>query len=126
MDRPICPLCVLLPGQIWLESEHTLVVRESNPLTAGHTLVIPKRHLEVLFDLPLPELTHLWTQVVAVRKRLINELHADGLNIVVNEGHAAGQTIDHAHVHLIPRRWGEQPEFRNGAHWLLPEKARFW
>mgnify|MGYP003822123259 FL=1 len=69
------------------------------------------------------ELGQLLTEV---RAALSAELQADGFNIGVNEGTAAGQTVMHVHLHLIPRYHGDQPDPRGGIRWIFPDKARYW
>jgi diadenosine tetraphosphate (Ap4A) HIT family hydrolase len=61
-----------------------------------------------------------------VRERLLTGLLPDGFNIGVNEGLAAGQTVEHAHVHIIPRRKGDVPDPRGGIRWIIEEKANYW
>jgi diadenosine tetraphosphate (Ap4A) HIT family hydrolase len=53
-------------------------------------------------------------------------LHPDGFNVGINDGAAAGQTIAHAHIHVIPRRKGDVPDPRGGVRWIIPEKAPYW
>jgi diadenosine tetraphosphate (Ap4A) HIT family hydrolase len=57
---------------------------------------------------------------------LILRLNPDGINIGVNDGVAAGQTVEHAHVHVIPRRTGDVPDPRGGVRFVIPDKARYW
>ena len=61
-----------------------------------------------------------------VRGRLMAELRPDGFNVGVNDGPAAGQTVPHAHVHIIPRRAGDVPDPRGGVRWVVPAKAQYW
>jgi diadenosine tetraphosphate (Ap4A) HIT family hydrolase len=79
-----------------------------------------------LFDLPEEELAALWRLVALVRGKLRAELKPDGFNLGVNDGPAAGQTVMHAHVHIIPRRTGDSADPRGGVRWVLPAKARYW
>jgi diadenosine tetraphosphate (Ap4A) HIT family hydrolase len=60
------------------------------------------------------------------KKRLTNELHPAGFNIGINDGAAAGQTVGHVHMHLIPRFTGDRHDPRGGVRWVLPEKADYW
>jgi diadenosine tetraphosphate (Ap4A) HIT family hydrolase len=68
----------------------------------------------------------VWDLVAQVRSRLLAELKPDGFNIGVNDGLAAGQTVEHAHVHIIPRRKGDVPDPRGGIRWIIDEKAEYW
>ncbi len=121
-----CPFCRLGDRETWMESEHAVAFRDSFPVTEGHTLVVPKRHARSVFDIPPEELADLWALVGAARRRLLEELRPAALNIGVNDGTAAGQTIGHGHVHLIPRRIGDVADPRGGVRWIIPEKAKYW
>jgi diadenosine tetraphosphate (Ap4A) HIT family hydrolase len=96
------------------------------PVTQGHTLIVPKRHVASLFDLPDEEQVALWKLVAQVRGKLASELQPDGFNVGVNDGPAAGQTVPHAHIHLIPRRMGDVADPRGGVRWIIPNKAAYW
>jgi diadenosine tetraphosphate (Ap4A) HIT family hydrolase len=121
-----CPFCTLDPARVVTQTEHTLSVRDGYPVSPGHALVIPRLHAANLFDLR-PELqTVLWDMVSLVRIKLAEEFHPDGFTIGVNDGIAAGQTIMHAHIHVIPRWNGDVPDPRGGVRWVLPDKAAYW
>jgi diadenosine tetraphosphate (Ap4A) HIT family hydrolase len=79
-----------------------------------------------LFDLPAEEQLSLWSQVAVVRQLLIEQYNPDGFNVGVNEGLAAGQTVPHAHIHVIPRRHGDVADPRGGVRWVIPAKAQYW
>src|SRR5437868_453769 len=99
-----CPFCNLDPGRILLSSPHSLAFFDSFPVAEHHTLIISKQHVSSLFDLPESEQVDLWLMVTKVRSWLIEKYRPDSFNIGVNDGTAAGQTIAHAHIHVIPRR----------------------
>lgn len=121
-----CPFCAPAEERILHESTHALALPDAYPVTDGHTLVVPKRHVERLFDLPAHELRDLWTLVARTREHL-RERHApDGFTIGVNDGPAAGQTVPHAHVHVIPRRTKDVKDPRGGIRWVVPENAAYW
>ena len=107
-------------------SDAAAAVLDGFPISEGHTLVIPKRHVELLFDLPEDDLAKVWALVAKVRQVLKKKYKPDGFNIGVNEGRAAGQTVSHAHVHIIPRRAGDVPDPRGGIRWVIPGKAKYW
>ncbi len=96
------------------------------PITPGHTLVIPKRHVASLFELSEDEQAAVWRLVVQMRANLDSEIQPDGFNLGLNDGTAAGQTVMHAHVHIIPRRKGDTADPRGGVRWIFPDKARYW
>lgn len=126
MNRPVCPFCNLPQERVILETETTLAFLDGYPITEGHALVIPKRHVESLFELPPEELAALWEQVAAVRELLVEKYNPDAFNIGVNDGPAAGQTVPHAHIHLIPRRKDDSIDPRGGIRWIIPDKAKYW
>ena len=109
-----------------MERENAIAIFDMFPVTEGHTLVIPKRHVVALFDLPEGELLNVWSVVMEVYAILKKRYRPDGFNIGVNEGSAAGQTIGHAHIHIIPRREGDITDPRGGIRWVMPTKAKYW
>jgi len=120
-----CPFCP--PDRpAFHESEHTLALPDAFPVSRGHTLFLPRRHVSSIFDLPAAELAELFTLLTQVRARLRDELHPDAFTIGINDGTAAGQTVEHAHCHLIPRWQGDVADPRGGVRLLLPERARYW
>jgi diadenosine tetraphosphate (Ap4A) HIT family hydrolase len=126
MGTPDCPFCRLERSRIRLAREHALAVPDGFPVAVGHTLVLPKRHVESLFDLTGEEQAAVWALVAAVRALLLVELSPDGFTVGLNDGCAAGQTVRHAHVHVIPRRYGDVADPRGGVRWLFPTKAAYW
>ncbi|MCC8050739.1 MAG: HIT family protein [Clostridiales bacterium] len=102
-----CIFCKIARGEIpsatLYEDEDFRVILDLGPASKGHALVLPKTHAANLFE--LPDETAQKALVVAKRVAacLKEGLHADGLNLVQNNGAAAGQTVDHFHIHLIPR-----------------------
>lgn len=123
---PHCPFCHLSKERVWIENEVALALLDSFPVTEGHTLVIPKHHIPFLFELPEPELLKVWSLVSEVRKSLKKKYRPDAFNIGVNDGAEAGQTIAHAHIHVIPRRKGDVQDPRGGVRWIFPNKAKYW
>jgi diadenosine tetraphosphate (Ap4A) HIT family hydrolase len=112
--------------RILLETETTLAFFDAYPVTEGHTLVIPKRHMASIFELYPKELTMLWAQVATIRRLLVEKYNPDAFNIGVNDGFAAGQTVPHAHIHVVPRRNGDTTDPRGGIRWIMPDKAKYW
>lgn len=96
------------------------------PVTDGHVLIIPRRHLDRLEALEPEEWADLFELVRTVAIELGGTAGVDGVNIGVNSGQAAGQTIGHAHVHVIPRREGDVPDPRGGVRWVIPATADYW
>lgn len=126
MNESRCPFCRLEKSRTRLENDAARAFPDGYPVAAGHTLVVPKRHVASLFDLPDEEQAALWRLVALVRAGLIDEAKPDGFSVGVNDGVAAGQTVMHAHVHVIPRRHGDVPDPKGGVRWLLPGRAAYW
>jgi diadenosine tetraphosphate (Ap4A) HIT family hydrolase len=121
-----CPFCELESSRITAASECAIAFEDAFPLTEGHTLVVPRQHLDSIYALPAEAYTDLWAFVAEVRRLLEKELNVNDFNIGVNDGIAAGQTIDHAHIHIIPRRPGDVDDPRGGIRHIIPGKARYW
>jgi len=126
MEAHDCPFCRLEQNLIRLESGFAVAFLDGFPVTPGHTLVVPKRHVASLFDLPDEEQAAVWNLVAQVRAMLMAEQKPDGFNVGINDGTAAGQTVMHAHVHVIPRREGDVTDARGGVRWIMPSKAKYW
>jgi diadenosine tetraphosphate (Ap4A) HIT family hydrolase len=122
----LCPFCHLEKSRIVLENDCAVAIPDAFPVAEGHMLVVPKRHVASLFDLPDDEQAAIWRLVAKVRGKLASELHPDGFNVGVNDGPAAGQTVPHAHVHVIPCRAGDIADPRGGVRWVVPAKAQYW
>jgi diadenosine tetraphosphate (Ap4A) HIT family hydrolase len=121
-----CPFCAISPDRIIMENEHALAFRDGYPVAEGHTLVVPRLHVAGVFDLGPAEQAALWRLVSQVRAQLQGELVPEGFTIGINDGVAAGRTVPHAHVHVIPRWIGDVPDPRGGLRWVIPGKADYW
>jgi diadenosine tetraphosphate (Ap4A) HIT family hydrolase len=126
MDQYRCPFCHLETSRIHLENDVAAAFPDAFPVAEGHMLVVPKRHVASLFDLAEEEQAALWRLVSLVRGKLMAEKKPDGFNVGVNDGPAAGQTVMHAHVHVIPRRNGDVADPRGGVRWIVASKAPYW
>ena len=123
---PSCPFCSVPDARILLQNDHAIVLPDAFPVSEGHSLVVPKQHVLSVFDLPVEEQAALWRLVAEIRERLKEQLHPDAFNIGLNDGEAAGQTVMHAHIHVIPRFRGDVEEVRGGVRRVLPKKAAYW
>lgn len=123
---PACPWCRREGIRVVSENELAIAFADGNPLSPGHTLIIPRRHDDDLFKLSPAEQAAVWALVADVRDLLLSERHPDGFNVGLNVGAAAGQTVSHAHVHVIPRYEGDVDDPRGGIRWIIPSKARYW
>ncbi len=121
-----CPFCNPETGRIWLETDFGVALPDGYPVAEGHTLIVPRRHVASLFDLTEDEVANVWKLVGLVRARLLTEHKPDAFTVGVNDGIAAGQTVMHAHVHVIPRRQGDVADPRGGIRWVVPTKAAYW
>lgn len=121
-----CPFCNLPKDRIILNNEHAMVIRDGYPISKGHTLVIPKRHVGSFFETSQDEKLALLT-LLELAKTELNKTHTpDSFNIGINDGPAAGQTVPHLHIHLIPRYRGDVNDARGGIRWIIPDKAKYW
>jgi diadenosine tetraphosphate (Ap4A) HIT family hydrolase len=107
-------------------TELAAAIFDAYPLSPGHTLIIPKRHIASFFETSEAERADLIRLLEQAKQHLAMSYKPDGFNIGINDGIAAGQTVMHLHIHLIPRYCGDVPDPRGGVRWLLPEKAAYW
>ena len=121
-----CPFCALPPERIIDSNELALVIRDGFPVSKGHTLIIPKRHVGSWFDTNADERIALFALLDQAKLILDHEFKPDSFNIGINDGAAAGQTVPHLHIHLIPRYKGDQEDPRGGVRWIIPENAKYW
>ena len=124
--QPDCPFCDIPRESVVAESRHALAIRDRYPVSRGHTLVIPKAHAKTLFALSAEIQADVWRLVPRVRNKLQSASNPDGFNVGLNEGQAAGQTVEHAHVHIIPRFGEDVADPRGGIRRVLPEHAAYW
>jgi len=119
-----CSFCAIQSRTILFENKHAVVFRDAYPVTDGHTLVISKRHVADFFELSGEEGSHVLDLVKQVRIALLRcDSTIKGFNVGVNVGEAAGQTIPHCHIHVIPRRNGDVENPRGGIRHVIPGKG---
>lgn len=117
LSRAGCPFCSIEKPVIVLENQLAVVIRDIHPITKWHLLVIPKRHVADWFDLEAAEVMACQELLVEARTMIVNQdPDIGGFNIAINSGRAAGQTVMHAHMHLIARRSSEHRNVRGGGH----------
>ena len=126
MSPKTCAFCTLPSARVIDENATAMVIRDGYPVSPGHTLLIPKRHTGSFFDLSEQERDDLLALLDCSKRVLDAELQPQGYNIGINDGAAAGQTVPHLHVHLIPRFEGDLPDPRGGMRWVIPAKAKYW
>jgi diadenosine tetraphosphate (Ap4A) HIT family hydrolase len=115
----VCPFCSIPAAEILDENEHAVAVRDRFPVTGGHTLIIPRRHVADYFDLSNEEKEKTLALLERVKASLDAELSPDGYNVGMNIGEAAGQRIFHAHIHLIPRIKGLAEDTRGSVKGVI-------
>ena len=102
-----CIFCKIAKGEIHsatvYEDSHFTVILDVNPATKGHCLIIPKEHFDNIYSLDDKTAAHVFQVAVKVANAINDSLHPVGLNVVQNNGEAAGQTVFHFHMHIIPR-----------------------
>jgi diadenosine tetraphosphate (Ap4A) HIT family hydrolase len=123
--RPSCPFCEPPRERIVAEDELSLTIRDGYPVSPGHTLVLPRRHIGSLFEATEAERRALWEALGRARAALERELRPDGYNLGINDGAAAGQTVMHLHVHLIPRYQGDSDDPRGGIRHCIPGRGYY-
>ena len=117
-----CPFCNPSPEDIVLANDLCYARYDRYPVSPGHLLLIPFRHIPTLFDATDGEHAALLALVREAKTLLDEHFHPDGYNIGVNVRAAAGQTVMHLHVHVIPRYAGDVDDPRGGVRGAVPEK----
>jgi diadenosine tetraphosphate (Ap4A) HIT family hydrolase len=122
--RTDCPFCDIPADRVLAANEYAVGVLDAYPVSPGHCLVVTRRHVAGFFDLKPPELAAMVELLGHIRCR-IEATHApQGYDIGVNVGVAAGQTVPHAHMHLIPRYAGDVVEPIGGVRNVIPGRGR--
>jgi diadenosine tetraphosphate (Ap4A) HIT family hydrolase len=126
MTEKPCPFCALSAERVLGQNTNALWIRDGFPVSLGHSLVVPKRHIGSFFETSPQERAALLELLDQAQAAAAAEFHPDGFNIGINDGAAAGQTVPHLHIHLIPRFLGDQSDPRGGVRWVIPDKADYW
>ncbi len=113
------------PRGVSLQHKLAYSARDTYGVSPGHTLVIPKRHVANFFELTPEEIAACMELITEERKLLDLEFNPDGYNIGVNVGAAAGQSILHVHIHIIPRYKGDVENPQGGVRHVIPTKAHY-
>lgn len=109
-----CVFCELDKNEYLCENELAFAVKDKMPASKGHCLVIPKRHARTYFDLTSEEIKAIHELSLKVKEYLNNLYHPDGYNVGFNVEEAGGQSVWHAHMHVLPRYNGDSPHPRGG------------
>ena len=121
-----CIFCDIEENRIINENDLAYVGYDGFPVTEYHSLIIPKRHAKTYFDLAAQEREACYQLLVESKTQTLGKDTAvDGFNIGMNSGESAGQTVFHCHIHLIPRRTGDNADPRGGVRGVIPGKADY-
>ena len=122
-----CPLCLTQIQSMIIERIGSVVsIPDKYPVTNSHTLILPIRHTPDFFSMTSDEIEDALALIKLLRDKITrDDPSVTGFNIGVNCGTSAGQTIMHAHIHLIPRRDGDTPKPRGGVRGVIPGKMTY-
>lgn len=121
-----CVFCQMEAHRVVAENELCFTIRDGYPVSPYHTLIIPKRHVCEFFELYQPEINAVYALLRQMKAEIKGIDHqVTGFNVGVNVGLDAGQTVSHAHVHLIPRRHGDVENPRGGVRGVIPSKQNY-
>ena len=122
----MCVFCEKIDKErVLFESENWIAFHDAFPVSIGHTLIVTKKHFETYFDLPTKISDELSFQINKVKDILDKKYKPDGYNIGINCGEAAGQTVMHFHLHVIPRYIGDVENPRGGVRGVIPSKQKY-
>ena len=125
MTDPDCPFCHPDPTTVFHADDQVLGLWDNFPASPGHALLVPRRHIPDWFSADA-ELQAALTRAIEIAKKEIEKTHRpDGYNIGLNVGAAAGQTVFHLHVHVIPRYAGDVADPRGGIRYAISHKANY-
>lgn len=121
-----CPFCEIPAPRIAGENLSAFLIYDGYPVTKLHSLIIPKRHVADIWDLTASETADCLELLQQQKDKIqTQDKSVQGFNVGVNVGAAAGQTVFHAHIHLIPRRVGDVSEPRGGVRGVIPSKRTY-
>jgi diadenosine tetraphosphate (Ap4A) HIT family hydrolase len=121
-----CPFCSSnVDREIIIEGETEFAIYDKFPVNQGHALIIPKRHVSNYFDLSNEEQNACFQLLNKVKEIVSMKFNPDGFNIGINVGEKAGQTVNHVHIHLIPRYNGDVEKPRGGVRGVIPNKQSY-
>ena len=123
--EPHCPFCHPDKERIVFRSPLALAIEDGFPVNPGHMLIVPTRHVPTWFDASPEEQAAMLALMLRVRQHLTLEVGADGFNIGMNVGRAAGQTVMHVHIHVIPRFSGDVDDPTGGVRLVIPERGSY-
>ena len=120
-----CPFCNLPSSRIVFSNSLVVALWDGFPVSPGHLLIVPKRHVATWFEANEEERREIWQAIEKGKEAICQLYQPDGFNIGINVGEAAGQTVPHLHLHIIPRFQGDVPDPRGGVRYVIPHKANY-
>jgi diadenosine tetraphosphate (Ap4A) HIT family hydrolase len=121
-----CPFCNPAQDRVIWGTELVVALWDGFPVSPGHALLVPRRHIGTWSSASEAEQAALFNAIVDVQREIERQYEPDGYNIGINSGKAAGQTVPHLHVHIIPRFQGDVDDPRGGVRGVIPDKADYW
>lgn len=125
MSSLSCPFCNPEPSRVFYEGKLVIALWDAFPVSPGHALLVPRRHVKTWFDAAYEEQQELLAAIEIARETILLRHRPDGFNVGVNIGHAAGQTVFHLHVHVIPRYEGDVEDPTGGVRGVIPSKGNY-
>ncbi len=122
-----CPFCYHeIKDRVVAEKNSVVAIPDNHPVTAGHLLIVPKRHVQDYFGLTEAEKKDAGDLIMDLKEHITgHDPSVTGFNIGTNAGESAGQTVFHAHIHLIPRRDNDTPDPRGGVRGVIPGQMSY-
>lgn len=121
-----CPFCNIKDNvNVIYQDSSWIAVYDNYPVSKGHVLLIPKRHVKTYFELNYVELASVGVNIGIIKRILDKKFKPTGYNIGINCGESAGQTVPHCHIHIIPRYDGDVEDPRGGVRGCIPEKMKY-
>ena len=121
-----CPFCNIKDNvNVIYQDSSWIAVYDNYPVSKGHILLIPKRHVKTYFELNYVELASVGVNIGIIKRLLDKKFKPTGYNIGINCGESAGQTVPHCHIHIIPRYDGDVEDPRGGVRGCIPEKMKY-
>ena len=120
-----CPFCSVDESRIAFSNDLVIAIWDGFPVSPGHLLIIPRRHTPAWPNLSSVEKAATWSAIDQGQAVISERFHPDGFNVGFNESAAAGQTVFHFHLHIIPRYEGDVADPRGGVRHVIPDKANY-
>jgi diadenosine tetraphosphate (Ap4A) HIT family hydrolase len=124
-----CPFCnidkTIDKDRIVYQDDTWIAIYDNYPVSQGHVLLMPKRHVKTFFELNILELESVGLTIGIIKMILDKKYHPTGYNIGANCGESAGQTVMHCHIHVIPRYDGDMDDPRGGVRGVIPGKQKY-